>query len=45
MLFVLVKTGQFPRSRPLWKGSRARFWVESEVDAWIELQILGGEAA
>jgi prophage regulatory protein len=35
-LYDLIKRGQFPA--PI-KIGRSSFWVESEIDSWIELRI------
>lgn len=35
-LYDLIKRGQFPT--PI-KIGRSSFWVESEIDSWIELRI------
>ena len=36
-LYKLIGEGRFPR--PISVGGRARFWVESEVDGWVEARI------
>jgi prophage regulatory protein len=33
-IYRLMKLGQFPQ--PIALGERARGWVESELDAWID---------
>ena len=33
-----IKRGEFPKSIPL--GARAVAWLESDIDAWIQAQIV-----
>ena len=33
-IYLKVSLGEFPRSVPL--GKRSRAWLEHEIDAWIE---------
>ena len=33
-IYLKVSVGEFPRSVPL--GKRSRAWLEHEIDAWIE---------
>jgi len=33
-VYLKIKTGDFPSSFPL--GMRARGWLDSEIDGWIE---------
>lgn len=37
-IYELMAAGEFPRNFPL-AGSRARGFLESEIDAWIALRV------
>jgi prophage regulatory protein len=36
-LYAMMAAGTFPKSIPL--GPRARAWLETEIEAWIEARI------
>ena len=36
-VYVKIGLGEFPRSVPL--GKRSRAWLEHEIDAWIEERV------
>ena len=38
-LYVLVGQGKFPEPIPIGEGSRARGWIGSEVNVWVQQQI------
>ncbi len=42
-LYEKIKRGEFPRSYPL--GARAKGFLASEVDAWMEAQVKGATNA
>ena len=49
-LYELVRQGKFPKQTKLCEGSRSSFWIEAEVQDWIERVIAaraaqGGEVA
>jgi prophage regulatory protein len=42
-IYALMAEGRFPRSIPL--GSKARGWIESEVDDWIRERVAARDGA
>jgi len=41
-IYAKIRIGEFPR--PVSLGARAAFWRESDIDGWIEAQILEDKA-
>lgn len=41
-LYALCKAGQFPKAIPLVEGSRARAWIASEIDRYVQARIEAG---
>jgi prophage regulatory protein len=44
-LGLYVKQGSFPAGVRLRDGARRVYWVESEVDAWLQSRIKGSRPA
>lgn len=43
-LYDLVRAGKFPKQTKLCEGSRSSFWIEAEVQDWIE-RVIASRAA